>query len=100
MKLSRAKHLRVVKGWFHETLSRTEIPMGIALLRMDADWYESTMEILKAFFPRLNSGGILIIDDYYTWDGCSRAIHDYLSEHSRTERIESLNGVCFLVKRS
>jgi hypothetical protein len=42
--------------------------------------------------------GLVIIDDYYSWDGCSRAVHDYLSANSRVERIDKLNNVCFLRK--
>jgi len=39
-----------------------------------------------------------LIDDYYTWDGCARAVHDYLSGHERCERIASEGGVCFIKK--
>jgi O-methyltransferase len=88
----------IVKGWFQETLSRATFPDGIAILRLDADWYQSTFDILHNLFHQVTSGGVVIIDDYYTWDGCSRAVHDYLSQHKRTERINSRRGVCFMVK--
>jgi O-methyltransferase len=90
----------IVKGWFSESLPRCEFSSGIALLRIDADWYESTMDILEHLFPKVKSGGLIIVDDYYTWDGCTRALHDYLSKYRRTERIREHRRICFLRKES
>lgn len=95
-----ATNFRLVKGWFEETLSGFIIPEPIAVLHLDADWYESTKTCLTAFYHRVAPGGVIILDDYYTWDGCSRALHDFLSAHSVTERICSLGGICYLKKRA
>jgi len=89
----------VVKGWFNETLPGARFSDGIAILRMDADWYDSTMDIFQNLFDRVNPGGLILIDDYYTWEGCTRAVHDYLSENKRTECIRTLGGVCYIVKK-
>ena len=83
MKLSGAKNVKITKGWFNETLPKQEFKNGIAILRMDADWYDSTMDILNNLYPFVNKGGVVIIDDYYTWEGCSKAVHDYLSQNKR-----------------
>jgi O-methyltransferase len=92
-------NVTIVKGWFENTLPNTEMPEGILLLRMDADWYDSTMCILEHLFPQVVPGGCVIIDDYRCWDGCSKAIHDYLSRGKRTERISMFNDrVAFVVK--
>lgn len=99
MSLAGIKDAKLIKGWFENTLSQATFPNGIAILRMDADWYSSTSQILNSIFPFVNENGLVIIDDYYTWDGCSRAVHDYLSENKRPERIASYNGVCFMHKR-
>ncbi len=88
----------IKKGWFRDTLPRAQFRDGIAILRMDADWYESTFEILNNLFKYVTQGGVIIIDDYYTWDGCSKAVHDYLSQNKCVERINVRNGVCFIVK--
>jgi O-methyltransferase len=86
------------KGWFEETVPRfaaTRAP--IALLRLDGDWYDSTMVCLQNLFPLVVQGGMVIIDDYGTWDGCTRAVHAYLGEHGRPEAIRhSGAGVTFL----
>jgi len=88
----------LVKGWFEQTLSTFSPPVPIALLRLDCDWYESTKTCLEHLFPFVSPGGLVLIDDYYTWDGCARAVHDYLSGHERCERIASEGGVCFIKK--
>lgn len=98
MLLADIRDAKIQKGWFENTLPHASFPRGIAVLRMDADWYESTYQILESLFPFVNEGGLLIIDDYHTWDGCSKAVHDYLSKHKRPERINSYLGVCFIRK--
>jgi O-methyltransferase len=70
---------------------------GIALLRLDGDWYESTMACLDALYDRVVPGGLVIIDDYYTWDGCARAVHDFLSRRGVSARIRQwANAICYL----
>ena len=98
MKMSGARHA-IVKGWFDETLPKTQFESGIALLRLDGDWYDSIMVCLVNLFPKVVAGGLVILDDYYTWDGCSRAVHDYLSETKSTARIHrTTEGVPYMVK--
>lgn len=100
MKISGALNVSITKGWFNETLPKSHFEDGIAILRMDGDWYDSTLEILNALFPKVNPGGLIIIDDYYYWEGCSKAVHDYLSTHKREERIFTYNmGVCYIIKK-
>ncbi len=53
-------------------------PEQIALLRLDTDWYESTRHELHHLFPRLVSGGVLIVDDYGHWKGARQAVDEYL----------------------
>lgn len=95
--------LETLKSCFEQIYTNIEVIVvenGIAILRMDADWYDSTMDILTNFFPQINKGGVIIIDDYYHWEGCTRAVHDYLSRHECTEAITSTSfGVCFIVKK-
>jgi O-methyltransferase len=100
MELSGVKNYQVIEGWFEHTLAVHDWQSPIAVLRLDGDWYDSTMTCLEQLFPRVTRGGIIIVDDYYDWDGCSRAIHDYLSRESATARIHQFhNRICYLVKR-
>lgn len=57
------------------------IPDKIALLRLDTDWYESTKFELENFYPKVVSGGIVIIDDYGHWKGCRLAVDEFLKNH-------------------
>jgi O-methyltransferase len=97
MALSPARRVQVVAGWFEKTLPTVRVDGGIALLRLDGDWYESTMACLDALYDRVVPGGLVIIDDYYTWDGCARAVHDFLSRRGVSARIQQwANAICYL----
>jgi O-methyltransferase len=103
MRLSAAAHFSLFKGWFHETLPGFRPPEPIALLRLDADWYESTLICLKHLYPYLAPGGVAIIDDYQPWDGCARAVHEFLFGHTSggVPRIRQYkNDVYFVIKPS
>ncbi len=56
-----------------------QAPKQIALLRLDTDYYESTYHELEHLYPRLSSGGVLIIDDYGDWEGSRKATDDYIA---------------------
>ncbi len=88
------------KGWFKDTLPLYNSKNPIALLRIDGDWYDSTMDCLKNLFPKVAYRGLIVIDDYYTWDGCSKALHEYLtSVHSVSRICTTYNDVCYIVKK-
>jgi O-methyltransferase len=72
--------INYVKGPVEDTLPR-HAPPSIALLRLDTDWYESTRHELHHLFPRLNVGGVLIIDDYGHWEGARKAVDEYIAEN-------------------
>jgi O-methyltransferase len=63
---------------------------------LDADWYDSTITCLEAFGKHVAPGGVILIDDYYTWDGCSKAVHDYLSRHTLPWRIRQADDMCMI----
>ena len=92
--------LRIVKGWFSDTLRETtNLPNQIALLRMDADWYESTMQIMEFLYPRVVRGGVIIIDDYDYWEGCKKAVQTYFNRNSKREEISHLGLTPFFIKQ-
>ena len=66
-----------VAGPVEKTLVNGPLPKKIALLRLDTDWYESTLIELQVLFPKLVKGGVLIIDDYGHWQGARRAVDEY-----------------------
>ncbi|MBS1596761.1 MAG: class I SAM-dependent methyltransferase [Bacteroidetes bacterium] len=90
---------KLIKGWFENTLPEFNGSNNIALLRLDGDWYESISISLKFLFPLVVKGGLIIIDDYLAWDGCSKAVHDYLSSIKSASKIRTTpSGVTYLIK--
>ncbi len=67
-----------VKGLVEETVP-ARAPERIALLRLDTDWYASTRHELEHLYPRLASGGVLILDDYGWWKGAREAVDEWLA---------------------
>jgi O-methyltransferase len=95
---------RIIKGWFCNTVPELREELGeesIALLRLDSDWYASTKVCLENLFPLVAVGGTVAIDDYYAWDGCAKAVHEYLGSRGLSYRIRSLPDYsgAFLRKR-
>jgi hypothetical protein len=92
------ERIKIFKGLFEKTLPDFQPPL-IAVLRLDADWYDSTMICLQKFWNHILPGGLILLDDYYVWDGCSRAVHSFLAERQATERIHQFPvGVAFMRK--
>ena len=76
-------HIHFVVGPVEETLvDQNNLPEKIGLLRLDTDWYESTKVELEVLFPRLVDGGVLIVDDYGHWQGCRKAVDEYLQKNN------------------
>lgn len=70
-----------VKGPVETTIPRT-VPEDIALLRLDTDWYESTYHELEHLYPRLVLNGVLILDDYESWQGARAAVDAFVAERN------------------
>lgn len=98
MQMAACTHYQIHKGWFADTLPKfPDVP--IALLRLDGDWYDSTYQCLQYLYPKVAKHGLIIVDDYYMWEGCIRAIYDYFSQYKITDRIRSTpHGVCYIIK--
>ena len=75
-----AVDLHIVKGWFEDTLAATAPRVGpIALLHIDADWYESMRLALETFYPLVSAGGFIAVDDYGHggFPGVKRAVDEF-----------------------
>lgn len=80
----------LVKGWFDDTVpALAKAGRPIAVLRLDGDWYDSTIVCLEHLYPLVADGGVVIIDDYFDWDGCCRAVHDHLSRTGSSDRLRT-----------
>jgi len=83
--------VKFLEGWFRDTLP-TVRDKRWALVRLDGDLYESTMDGLTNLYPQLSPGGYLIVDDF-GWENCRQAVEDYRAEHGITEPIERIDWV-------
>ncbi len=63
-------------GWFRDTLPRAPVEK-LALLRVDADLYESTRDGLDAMYGKVEPGGFVIVDDYGCIPACAKAVDEF-----------------------
>ena len=85
------EQVKFLKGWFKDTLPTAPID-ALALMRLDGDLYESTMDALTALYPKLSVGGYVIVDDYGALpEQCAGAVHDYRDEHGIGEPIHEID---------
>lgn len=83
-------NVRFLKGWFKDTLSSAPIE-HLAILRLDGDMYESTMDALIPLYPKLSVGGYVIVDDWGAVPACKKAVEDYRRAHQITEEIKTVD---------
>jgi len=81
-----------LKGWFSETLPKAEI-QTLAVLRLDGDMYESTLDSLANLYDKLSYGGFVIVDDFGAVEGCRRAVTDFRKERGIEDRIQNIDGI-------
>lgn len=77
-----ADRVKIVRGWFQDTLSRAEIS-SVALLHLDVDFYEAAKLCLNYFYDLLSPGAVVVLDDY-SWEspGYKAAVEEIVRERS------------------
>jgi len=68
------------------------VPEKIAILRLDTDWYESSKFELEMMYNNVVSGGLVIFDDYYHWDGQRRAVDEFFEKRNENVNIIKLDS--------
>jgi O-methyltransferase len=74
-----AENIVYVKGMVENTIPAQSPEGNIAVLRLDTDWYASTLHELQHLYPQLVADGVLVIDDYGHWQGCRKAVDEYFT---------------------
>lgn len=69
-------HVVFLEGWFSQTLPAAPIDK-LAILRLDGDMYESTIQALQALYSKLSEGAFVIVDDYHL-EPCREAVSDFI----------------------
>lgn len=83
------------KGWFQNTIPENrEIIKKIAILRLDGDWYASVKIPLENLFDKVVRGGFIIIDDYGYYDGCTKAVNEFIEKRNIKTFLNYSNSTC------
>ena len=81
-----------LKGWFRDTMPMVPSEQ-IAVLRLDGDMYESTIDPLRQLYDRIPAGGFVIVDDYHVVPAAKQAVHDFLDERRIPVNLREIDGV-------
>ncbi len=94
------KYLHYHKGWFQNTVpAKAEEIKQIAILRLDGDWYASTKVCMDFLFEKVVEGGFVIIDDYGAYEGCKKAVDEFLQAKGLSPFLHHVNkDIRYLVK--
>jgi O-methyltransferase len=90
--------VRVMKGWFQDTFPTVEIPQ-IAILHIDADWYESVKLCLEKFYDCVQPGGYIVLDDYGDWLGCKIATDEFIKARALDVRLVQVDYTGFYFQK-
>lgn len=78
------------KGWFRDTLPALSARTW-ALIRLDGDLYESTMDALENLYGNVSPGGFVVIDDFGAYDACRIACTDFRARHGIAAEIVKID---------
>ena len=83
------EQVRFLEGWFKDTLPNAPIEQ-LAVLRLDGDMYESTIQALESLYDRVSPGGFVIIDDYWL-PQCAQAVNDFRTARAIQDEIVDID---------
>jgi O-methyltransferase len=88
-----SERMHFIQGKVEETIPQ-HAPEKIAILRLDTDWYESSLHEMIHLYPRLQRGGVLILDDYGFWQGSRKATDEYFARHNIAMHLVRVDSAC------
>jgi len=94
------KSAKLIKGKVEDTIPALGIPEEICILRLDTDWYSSTLHELNHLYPRVVPGGFIIIDDYGHWQGARKATDEYLKGLSPAPYLHRIDYTCRVIQKA
>ncbi|MGB6063944.1 MAG: TylF/MycF/NovP-related O-methyltransferase, partial [Desulfomonilaceae bacterium] len=88
------------KGYFPESIPQNLNGSRFALVHLDADLYEPTLEGLKFFYSRMSTRGIIVIHDYNAWPGVRNAVDTFFSDkHELPIPMPDKSGSALIIKQ-
>lgn len=92
--------VRFLEGWFADTLPSAPIDK-LAVLRLDGDFYESTLVALSALYDKVSSGGYVVVDDYgEDWTHCREAVDEFRRTRGIRDTMHRVDAWCSYWRRS
>lgn len=89
------KKINYHQGWFQDTIPVVSKNIEkIAILRLDGDWYESTKVCLDNLYDKVVDCGFIIIDDYGCYEGCKKAVDEFINSRNIKEFINYSSPDC------
>jgi hypothetical protein len=82
--------VRFLEGWFKDTLPQAPFEK-LAVMRLDGDLYESTMDALNSIYPKLSIGGYVIVDDFLI-PACKEAVMTYRKSHNINDKMIEIDN--------
>jgi hypothetical protein len=66
----------------------------VAILRLDGDWYASIKVCLESLYGNVVSGGFVVVDDYGVYEGCTRAVDEFLDRNGINVFLHQVDEGC------
>jgi asparagine synthase (glutamine-hydrolysing) len=89
-------NIHPVKGLVQDTL---HVKGPVCLAHIDVDWYEPVLTCLERIFPRLVQGGAIVLDDYFAWSGCRKAVDEYFSDNKGSFKMDGSSGSLVITRQ-
>ena len=89
-------NFNLYEGWVNDTIPK-KLPNKIAFAHVDMDLFEPTLHTLRHIIPKMEKGGIIVIDDYKddNWRGiekCCKVITEEFKVKIHSLNIPVVNG--------
>lgn len=94
--LKKYENVRFYKGLFPAT-GKPIKNEKFSFVHLDVDIYQSTIDALKFFYPKMNKGGIIISHDYPFANGVKKAFDEFFADKNEVI-IQLLNKQALVVK--
>jgi len=90
-------NIELIQGEFERTMAFSE---PIQFAHIDADWYDSVRVCIDRIWPQLVAGGVIVFDDYHSYEGCKKAVDEFLLDKGDTVTILFQDSSLAVLRRS
>ena len=92
-------NVKVIKGVFPHSVKSNIIDTDkFCFVHLDADQYESTINALTFFYPKMVKRGVIVLDDINWLHGVDKAVNYFLSDKEET-LIHSVEFQGYIIKK-